>query len=138
MLILLALFTTGILAKLLFKLKKINTNMGKAITKACLLVERSAKENMSPDSPSEPGQPPAVVTGRLRASITHRLEGGGNEAETTGYVGTNVEYAKWLEFGTSKMEPRPFLTPALELHRGEIRTLIDNAKQLGLRGDNSD
>lgn len=35
-----------------------------------------------------------VVTGRLRDSITHAVKG--NDV----YIGTNVEYAVWLELGT--------------------------------------
>lgn len=56
---------------------------------------------------SLPGDPPAVDTGRLRSSITHRVEASG--PSVIGLVGTNVEYASYLEFGTSRMEARPFL-----------------------------
>jgi hypothetical protein len=28
-------------------------------------------------------------------------------------VGTNVIYGKWLEFGTRRMKPRPFMRPSL-------------------------
>ena len=41
-----------------------------------------------------------VDTGRLRASITHRMMGMGAE------VGTNVKYASFVEYGTEKMEAR--------------------------------
>jgi HK97 gp10 family phage protein len=61
---------------------------------------------------SAPGQPPAVDTGRLRASITHTLP----ERDERGLrvrVGTDVEYARYLEFGTRRMAPRPFLRPAM-------------------------
>lgn len=56
----------------------------KAMKKACLLVENDAKRNCPVD------------TGRLRQSITHRIEG------STGIVGTNVEYAPYVEYGTGK------------------------------------
>lgn len=37
------------------------------------------------------------------------------EAETgTAFVGTSTDYAAFLEFGTSKMPARPYLTPAAE------------------------
>lgn len=51
-----------------------------------------------------------VDTGRLRNSI-HFEEG--QDAE--GYyidVGTNVEYAAFVEYGTSKMRAQPYLRPA--------------------------
>lgn len=59
---------------------------------------------------SKPSEPPHVDTGTLRRSITHEVE---QRNIATGRVGTNVVYAKWLEFGTSKMAARPFLRPAL-------------------------
>jgi len=67
---------------------------------------------------SAPGEPPAVDTGRLRASITHRVERDGKNF--SGLVGTNVEYAKDLEMGTAKMAPRPFLRPTLENNKQRI------------------
>lgn len=61
---------------------------------------------------SAPGQPPAVLTGRLRQSITHGI------VDNKMRVGTNVEYAPWLEFGTLDnngfIAPRPFMRPAWE------------------------
>lgn len=60
---------------------------------------------------SAPGQPPATDLGRLGASITHEL-GADNEG-LVARVGTNVEYALFLEVGTRHMAPRPFLRPAL-------------------------
>ena len=48
-----------------------------------------------------------VRTGRLRASIhTGKIE------EGVYYVGTNVYYAPYVEFGTRKMAARPYLRPA--------------------------
>jgi HK97 gp10 family phage protein len=42
-----------------------------------------------------------VDTGRLRQSINHRFTG-----DLSAEVGTNVEYAAFVEFGTSRMEAR--------------------------------
>lgn len=52
-----------------------------------------------------------VDTGRLRASIAQEI--GGDDDGLVARVGTNVEYAPYLEFGTSRMSARPFLRPAL-------------------------
>lgn len=52
-----------------------------------------------------------VDTGRLRASITNALE-----KDTEGLsavIGTNVDYAVPVEFGTSRTPAQPFLRPAL-------------------------
>lgn len=63
---------------------------------------------------SAPGEPPAVLTGRLRSSIATDLK------KNSVKIGTNVEYAKSLEYGTSKVAARPFLRPALERNKREI------------------
>ncbi|GAG26929.1 unnamed protein product, partial [marine sediment metagenome] len=71
------------------------------------------------------------VGGQLRGSImykTFETQGGFGERGTTeggeidvnpqkgeGYVGTNVNYAIYQEFGTKKMAGQPFLRPAIAL-----------------------
>ncbi|GBF05847.1 hypothetical protein DAERI_060107 [Deinococcus aerius] len=57
---------------------------------------------------SAPGDPPAVDTGRLRQSMTALQIKRGHWR-----VGTNVEYAIYLEFGTRRIAPRPFFRPAV-------------------------
>ena len=100
----------------------------KALEKACLIVENSAKQNCPVDS------------GQLRQSITHEVDG------LTGEIGTNVEYAPYIEIGTGiystqgngrqtpwkyqdakgqwhttkGMKAQPFLKPALESNFGQI------------------
>ena len=70
--------------------------------------------------------------GRLRNSImykVHNREGGFNDQpgvnaekkinvnpkENDGYVGTATEYAPYMEFGTRKTAPKPYLRPAIAL-----------------------
>lgn len=67
-------------------------------------------ENWSAISPSEPGNPPAVVTGDLRQSykITNKSSGKISAYEII-YAS---DHAVHLEFGTYKMAARPFLEPA--------------------------
>lgn len=57
-----------------------------------------------------------VNTGRLRASITHEVSAEGKEVVAR--VGTNVEYAAYVEFGTRHMPARSFLRSAL----GSVQT----------------
>jgi HK97 gp10 family phage protein len=108
--------------------EKVYTNVGKAVLKGCLTVERAAKESIVGPSNevSEPGDPPKIKTGRLRASITHRIVY--EDAQVVGEVGTNVEYGIYLEYGTSKMAPRPFLGPALDENAEEINEAIEKAE----------
>lgn len=51
-----------------------------------------------------------VDTGRLRASIVTTEVPDPDGVTVT--VGTDVEYAPYVEFGTSRMAAQPFLTPA--------------------------
>lgn len=60
-----------------------------------------------------------VDTGRLRNSITHTSDG------EYAYIGTNVEYAPYVEFGTSKMAAQPFIRPAAEDHAEEYGQIFD-------------
>lgn len=66
-----------------------------------------------------------VDTGLLRKSITHRVlkTASGGTAE----VGTNVEYAPYQEFGTVKMAPQPFLTPALNEEKPRVISILTSA-----------
>ena len=61
---------------------------------------------------SAPGEAPAIDYGVLANSI--QVE---RESDLRQTVFTNTEYAVYLEFGTSRMSPRPFFGPAFEAAR---------------------
>lgn len=63
-----------------------------------------------------------VDTGRLRNSITHQLDG-----DKAVYIGTNVEYAPYVEMGTSRQTEHPFLRPAAEGHSSEYSQIMKSA-----------
>jgi len=63
-----------------------------------------------------------VDTGLLRKSINHRVID--RKGYPVGQIGTNVEYAPFQEFGTSKMKPQPFLKPALDQKRASVLAVI--------------
>ncbi|UEM08067.1 HK97 gp10 family phage protein (plasmid) [Skermanella rosea] len=68
---------------------------------------------------SAPGEAPANDTGRLVNSI--KVEAQPSRKRVLVKAGSGaVEYAALLEFGTSKMEERPFFRPALKEERGNI------------------
>ncbi len=82
---------------------------------------------------SAPGQPPMSDTGRLANSITFDRIG-----DLTAVVGSNLDYAVHLEYGTARMNfaggvggPRPFFRPAVERMRpiyiGKLEDIIRRA-----------
>lgn len=111
-------------------------NLESAIGKACALVERDAKIKAPKD------------VGALRRSITSKVEVNGDNV--TGIVYTPLEYAPYVEYGTglfaeeggrkdvpwhyqddegnwhttSGQKPQPFMRPALDENREEIKRLI--------------
>lgn len=110
-------------------------NYSKGLDKACMLVERSAKQK-APKG-----------TGELRRSITSEVNG------LEGKVYTPLEYAPYVEYGTglfaenggrmdvpwnykddqgewhstSGMHPQPYMRPALDENREEIVRVIKEA-----------
>ena len=62
-----------------------------------------------------------VDTGRLRNSITHTQ--GGKETE---FIGSNVEYAPYVEAGTSRQKPRRFLQRAIFDHMTTYKEIAEN------------
>ena len=63
-----------------------------------------------------------VDTGRLRNSITHQVR----PSEKSVYIGTNVEYAPYVELGTSRMKPQPFLRPAAADHENTYKKIFES------------
>lgn len=111
-----------------------------AMKKACLLVERSAKQKVPKGN------------GELGRSITSEVEV--DATEVRGIVYTPLEYAPYVEFGTglfaeagdgrkdvpwcyqddegewhstSGQHPRPFMRPALNENREQIKRLLEDA-----------
>lgn len=64
-----------------------------------------------------------VDTGNLRNSITHQR--GDNYVA----IGTNVEYAPYVEMGTSRMKAQPYLRPAVDEHLTEYEQIIKSSLQ---------
>lgn len=118
------------------RLDKFNVNEQKLkqiLEQACLIVENQARRDCPVDA------------GVLRNSIKSKVEG------KEGVVGTNIEYAPYVEFGTGLyaahgdgrqtpwsyqddkgewhttigQHPHPFLGPALEMNREKIVKFIE-------------
>lgn len=59
-----------------------------------------------------------VRTGRLRNSEHSSTTGNAQAAE--GVVSTNVEYAPYVEFGTSRQKAEPYLRPAAKIVKPKV------------------
>lgn len=66
-----------------------------------------------------------VDTGNLRGSITHEVSAGENAV----YIGTNVEYAPYVELGTRYQAAQPYLRPAAQEHGSQYREILKSALQ---------
>lgn len=128
---------------------RVETELGKALAKSCALIQREAMESMRDTQtdptkayytynkgklhhPSLPNNPPAVDSGTLRRSITYNV----NEKEMYGEVGNLVAkspYGAYLEFGTSRMKPRPWLKPATEKNKLKIAEFMTFAVKEGIQ-----
>lgn len=60
-----------------------------------------------------------VDTGRLRNSISHAAD------DDTMYVGTNVEYAAYVELGTKRMKAQPYIEPSIMNHIDEYKQIAE-------------
>lgn len=66
-----------------------------------------------------------VDTGNLRNSITNAVD------DKSAYVGTNVEYAPYVELGTSRAKAQPFLKPAATEHTDVYRQIVESELKNG-------
>lgn len=78
---------------------------------------------------SAPGEAPANFSGNLRKSLgfevrgADQLEFGSRSGAPTAGLSNKqavAKYSKFLEEGTSKMAPRPYLKPSFEKNKGNI------------------
>lgn len=94
--------------------EEVLTAMEKAIERGLeaigMTVERYAKENET-----------AVDTGRLRNSISHAVK------DKSAYIGTNVEYAPYIELGARGKQGLHYLQRAATEHTGEYKELLENS-----------
>ena len=86
--------------------------------------EGDVKEITPVGTPESTGIP-YYVGGNLRNSITHEYE----KKSHTEYIGTVVNYAPYVEFGTRKMKAKPYLKPAirdnLEKYKGILADYLE-------------
>lgn len=78
------------------------------------LVDQTKHGLRTPYPPaSSPGEFPHRRTGALQQSIRVGVIDARRRA-VTGQFGSDLDYATYLELGTSRMAPRPFLRPTIQ------------------------
>lgn len=128
----------------------VDVHMREAMKESCKLVEDSAKEAIgtymfnwpqlaqsTQDDRVSKGfsaNEPLLRTGELRDSIQHTVVSG-ILSGIVGYIGTNDPVAKYQEYGTTKIPPRPFLGGAVEAKGEEIAACFGSRAIKALRGD---
>lgn len=109
-----------------------------ATAKALHMIEKRAKQKLGLKShkkgtptPSGPGEPPALVTGNLRRSITVMGPEPVTPNSWRGQVGPTAVYGRVQELGgptgRGTLPARPYLEPSYEELQGEIRDLFVEA-----------
>lgn len=116
----------------------------KALEAIGMQAESYAKKLAPVGTPESTGVP-GYSGGLLRNSITHAVSGNSpgimlytsNDGKRKGtyngaapdeknkavYIGSNVEYATYVELGTSKMKAQPYIKPAVADHADEYKQI---------------
>jgi HK97 gp10 family phage protein len=117
------------------RLRKIARQTAKEVVaglyKAGQLIELEAEHSITSGSisgaghiPSLPGQPPNADTRFLDSNIETQIIA---QSPPKVRVISNAPYSAALEYGTSKMEERPFMRPAVKKHRADVTRLVKGA-----------
>ena len=124
----------------------------KALEAIGMQAESYAKKLAPVGTPESTGIP-GYSGGLLRNSITHAVSGNSpgimlytsNDGKRKGtydgaapqeenkavYIGSNVEYATYVELGTSKMKAQPYIKPAVADHADEYKQIAKTVMENG-------
>ena len=93
-------------------LDELKDKKGAALEAVGMAAETYAKLNLE-------NNPRRIDTGNLRNSISHVPDG-----DDTMCIGTDVEYAVYVELGTSRMKPSNYLKRSVMEHIDEYKNVI--------------
>lgn len=123
--------------------------VGRAVKRGGLAIENTAVDSIKEQTPggraypsrgdrtklhfaSPAGSPPNADTGELDTGITSTQIENGPE-RFLNHTASNAPYGPALEFGTSRMSPRPFMGPAFDANKAAIEANIRAAIIRGAR-----
>lgn len=93
--------------------------IARALEKIGIAGETYAKAKCPVGTPESTGKK-RYIGGTLRNSISHTRDA------DTAYIGTNVEYAIYVEMGTIHMNAKPYLKPAIVDHIDEYKSILES------------
>jgi HK97 gp10 family phage protein len=102
--------------------------LGQAGPKAALLSEGAIRRASAKVYREAFAAAPVGLTGDLRASLVNRQEG-----PLAAVVEATVYYASFVEYGTVRRHPEPYLIPAAQQADGDLTEAITRAGMAGLR-----
>ena len=93
--------------------KEVLSALEKAIERGLEAIGLTAEGHAKKETP--------VDTGRLRNSISHAVE------DKSAYIGTNVEYAPYIELGARGRQGKHMLQRAATEHTAEYKKLMEES-----------
>lgn len=69
----------------------------------------------------------AVDTGNLRSSISTSIEGDGRFGSMSAEIGPTADYGAYVEEGTSRMAPQPYMGPAFDRRAPSLEQALGQA-----------
>ncbi len=94
---------------------------------------RKYKRGGKTHTASAAGEAPASDSGQLARHMKHKIAKGGLSATIGLHDVNDVEYAAGLEFGTSKIKPRPLFRPVYKRLLPAMRKRYEAAARRGLK-----
>jgi len=105
------------------KLSNLDVKLSKALDEALNEIAEKIRDDAKSFVPVDTGALRKSIRiekkGKLQVSI---VAGGGGVINPR--TGREVDYAGYVEFGTSRMNPQPYMQPALEKNRDEILRIV--------------
>ncbi|MFA5133005.1 MAG: HK97 gp10 family phage protein [Candidatus Paceibacterota bacterium] len=109
--------TVGVAAAISFlnkELKRVEKELNEGVSQATMFLQGEIVKSIS----GAKSETRSVDTGRFMQSVQSTVNLG------VGHVHTNVEYAPFLEYGTSRLSPRRHFWNSLERNRDRINEII--------------
>lgn len=110
--------------------EKVRSALALSVRKHALLIQRSIRQDMAkpkhgrvylyrgkPHVASAPGESPAIRSGALWRAVVPQYSRTGLQARFAPKVPGKPPYPRFLEHGTSRMAPRPYLRPGVDRWR---------------------